>query len=412
MGAADVIPGVSGGTMALITGIYRKLVFSIHCVGLGLLKSLLSGAYWKGIWSILAGRVAMDDIDQLRARPAGIDRDVQITAFLILVGVGIVVAGLTMVKILPGLLLDYPTYTKGFFFGLVLASALIPWSMIRTKHPRQLIAFAAVAILTFLLMGIRLDTSSMAKGQIYVQWNGPEESFQLSAEKTRFAAAPPTETDKRYEKLGVFFRPATDMKIERGQRTAIPVLAVRAGVDSNMEASTLVNVRGESHLTVEQPTPLVGGKDTPLWYIFVVGVIAISAMILPGISGSFLLLMLGQYEYILFRVHSLVYEKNTDSLPVILIFMAGLGIGILAFSRFLNWLLDRAHDMTMAGLTGLMIGSLRKIWPFRTTDGVVDTAVLPSEFTNQVAITGTWFLLGLAVIGALSFFSRKAKNNL
>ncbi len=412
MGAADVIPGVSGGTMALITGIYRKLVFSIRCIGLGLVKSVLSAAYWRGVWATLLGRQPMDDIDQLRTRSADVDRDVQTTSFLVLVGLGIVIAGLSMVKILPGLLLDYPTYSKGFFFGLVLASALIPWGMIRTKQPRQLVVFGVVAILTFLLMGIRLDTSSMARGQIFVQWDGPEESLQLSAEKTRFSAAPPTEEDKRYEKLGIFFRPAADTKIMRGQRTAIPVLAIRAGEDSNLDAATLVLARGESNLKVEQPTPLQGGKDSPLWYIFLVGAIAICAMILPGISGSFLLLMLGQYEYILFRVHSLVYEKNIDSLPVILVFIAGISVGILAFSRFLNWLLDRAHDMTMAGLTGLMIGSLRKIWPFRTTDGVVDTTVLPSEFNNQVAITGVWFLFGLAIIWALSFFSRRAQNEL
>ena len=113
MGAADVIPGVSGGTMALITGIYRKLVFSLRCIGLGLLKSVLSAAYWRGVWATLLGRQPMDDIDQLRTRSADVHRDVQTTSFLVLVGLGIVIAGLSMVKILPGMLLDYPTHSKG-----------------------------------------------------------------------------------------------------------------------------------------------------------------------------------------------------------------------------------------------------------------------------------------------------------
>ena len=91
MGAADVIPGVSGGTMALITGIYRKLVFSIRCIGPGLVKSVLSATYWRGVWATLLGRQPMDDIDQLRNRSADVHRDVQTTSFLVLVGLGIVI---------------------------------------------------------------------------------------------------------------------------------------------------------------------------------------------------------------------------------------------------------------------------------------------------------------------------------
>ena len=97
--------------------------------------------------------------------------------------------------------------------------------------------------------------------------------------------------------------------------------------------------------------------DTP-WFLFLSGALAICAMILPGISGAFVLVLLGKYQAVLEAVN------GRDFLTLALV-AAGAGCGLVAFSRFLNWLLDRCHDATIAFLAGLMVGSLRKVWPWK-----------------------------------------------
>jgi len=96
------------------------------------------------------------------------------------------------------------------------------------------------------------------------------------------------------------------------------------------------------------------------WFIFISGALAICAMILPGISGAFILLILGKYHFILTSI------SNLD-IPVILVFGAGVVTGLLSFARFLSWLLGRYHDLTISALAGFIIGSLNKIWPWKET---------------------------------------------
>ena len=117
-------------------------------------------------------------------------------------------------------------------------------------------------------------------------------------------------------------------------------------------------------------------------------------MILPGVSGSFLLLMLGQYGFVLSKVYTLVYVRDTSVLPIVLVFLGGIAVGILAFSRVLNLALTKAHDITMAALTGLMLGSLRKLWPFGED-------LLPTQIDSTVGITALWFAVGLLIIVAM-----------
>ena len=121
-------------------------------------------------------------------------------------------------------------------------------------------------------------------------------------------------------------------------------------------------------VTVAIQTPLEGGGVPPLWWIFVAGAIAICAMILPGVSGAFLLLLLGQYHYVLFHLRGALGGSG-DSAVILVVFLSGIAVGILAFSRLLTRLLDRAHDETMASLVGLMLGSLSMLWPYQSLDG-------------------------------------------
>jgi len=142
--------------------------------------------------------------------------------------------------------------------------------------------------------------------------------------------------------------------------------------------------------------------NTPetLSFIYLCGAVAICAMILPGISGSFILVLLGKYQYVLDAVGRL-------DMMVLGVFTAGTATGILLFVRLLSWLLNKYHQMTMAGLTGLMIGSLRKIWPWKSmTELVTNDAgrgvtlarnMLPHQMTAEVYVA-----IGLALLGGLA----------
>lgn len=240
MGAADVVPGVSGGTMALVLGIYPRFIRALAQLGLPLLKDLV-GALRRGLGELL--RVI---------READLH-------FLVFLGAGIVGAVLTLAKIIPDLIETYPATMNGLFFGMIVASTVVPYRMLTRRGPVQAVSFVAAAGFAFWVTGLGL-------------------------------------------------------------------LSVQAGLP----------------------------------FLFVSGAIAICAMLLPGISGSFLLLILGQYTRVLGAIHD-------RDLLVIAVFGLGCVTGLLSFSRLLEWLLDHRRNATLAALCGLMIGSLRKIWPFEIT---------------------------------------------
>ena len=246
MGAADVIPGVSGGTIAFIMGIYDEFVGSIAKVDSEALGLLLKGKI-REFWKHINGNF-------LLALIAGIGASV------------VILAGLMQM-----LLSDHPIQTWAFFFGLIVASSI------------------------FILRGI-------------------------SGWKLRD---------------GLFL-----------------VLGCVLGV----VVCTL------------SPT------QTPdaLWFIFLSGAIAICAMILPGISGSFILLILGKYQYIMGVISGLASGQNVGSNIVILgVFLIGAVVGIIAFSKFLHWLLARRNKETLIVLAGFIIGSLVKVWPWSNTEAIV-----------------------------------------
>ncbi|MFW6236942.1 MAG: DUF368 domain-containing protein, partial [Desulfosudaceae bacterium] len=149
------------------------------------------------------------------------------------------------------------------------------------------------------------------------------------------------------------------------------------------------------------------------WFIFISGFIAICAMILPGLSGAFLLLILGKYEFITGAIKN---PLILDNLAILVVFAAGALAGILSFSRLLKWLLDRWHDLAMAFLTGLMTGSLRKIWPWKE---VLETTlvrdkihvlreanILPPEFGGEFVLALTLAAVGFAAVLLLERLSK------
>lgn len=253
MGAADIVPGVSGGTMAFITGIYDRLLGAIAAFDLLLLR-LLRERCWREAWHRVDG------------------------AFLLSLGAGILTSMLTLARLIGYLLEHHPLLVWSFFFGLILGSALLLLRRVTRWH---------AAALAGLLFGALLAAVS----------------------------------------------------------GLVPALALPA--------------HGVS--------------------FFLAGFVAICAMILPGVSGSFILVLLGLYPALLAAIEAL-------DLGVLVIFAAGAGCGLLAFSRLLHYLLAEHHAATLATLTGFLCGSLLVVWPWKLPVTVGDHAypAWPSTYAAQV----------------------------
>ncbi len=266
MGAADVVPGVSGGTIAFISGIYETLLASISAVNFSLLATFKKEGI-PGVWRAVNGN------------------------FLLPLLSGIAISILSLAKVVTYLMDHHPIGIWSFFFGLVLASIVLVVRMIRVPNGTVWVAGAAGAVLAYWI-------TTLTPG------NAAELSYG---------------------------------------------------------------------------------------YLFFCGFIAICAMILPGISGSFILVLLGAYRFVLDSLH----ERN---LAVIGVFAAGALIGITSFSHVLKWLFARFHDATVACLAGFMLGSLAKVWPWRT-GGAVDAPDAPWNWVDKDPLWLTAF--GLAALGAL-----------
>lgn len=263
MGMADVVPGVSGGTIAFISGIYEELIESIKSVDATALR-LLGTLRLKEFWRHINGR------------------------FLLPVLLGIAIAIFSLARLMTYLLTNHPIAIWSFFFGLIVASALL-----------------------------------VAK--------------QIGRWRVQTVAA------------------------------------------------CLIGAAAAWWITVATPA------ETPdtRWFILLSGAIAICAMILPGISGAFILLLLGKYQFIMQAVGDL-------NVPVIVIFVVGAAAGIISFSHLLSWLLKHWHDVTVAVLMGFMVGSLNKVWPWKEvvetyTDShgkimpLVERNVAPGAFRSPCA---------------------------
>jgi len=280
MGAADVVPGVSGGTIAFITGIYEELIESIKSVNLSSIKLLLQFKL-KDFWKAVNGN------------------------FLLSIVVGIAISVLSIAKLIKYLLEQHPILIWSFFFGLIVASAIVIAKKITEWKLRSIIA---------MIVGI---------GIAYM-----------------VTIVTPAETTDAY------------------------------------------------------------------WFLFLSGALAICAMILPGISGAFILLLLGKYEFILNALSSF-------KLDVIAVVGAGAAVGLLSFSNLLSWLLKKYHNMTIALLSGFMIGSLNKVWPWKeTVSTFIDrhgvekplnqNNIFPHTFENLSGQDANLaFAIGLAIIGFL-----------
>jgi putative membrane protein len=285
MGAANVIPGVSGGTMALILGIYEELIHAIRSLNLRFL----------GLIALLRIREAFSSVSW---------------PFLLSVGLGVILATLSLAQALSWLLITYPVVVWSFFFGLILSSVFTVGRVVREWRISTFVAIGVGAVGAYLLFGM------------------------------------------------------------------IPAVTPNAP-----------------------------------WFLVLSGILAICAMILPGISGAYILVLLGKYHYTLEALNNRDFET-------LFLLTVGAVVGLLSFVRILDWLLKRYYDLTMAILIGLMLGSLRRIWPWKKilttfidSHGNVVPAlqvnILPPSLDTEVVLAFLFMLLGFAIVLGLNYWEHK-----
>jgi putative membrane protein len=397
MGAADIVPGVSGGTIAFITGIYERFVTALRSLSLIFLVHLARGRPREAWRAILAMHWGV----------------------LIPLGLGVMTAVLTMSRIITGLMEDAPGPTYAFFFGLIIASAWIPFARMRRRTWEHAAAALLVAVAAFVFVGLQPDGLSIARA-----------AGEAEADAVVYAGKIRTPEDP-----DAIVGAALAMRAEAGA-TSAATLAIfdPRGLISEERAQALV---GDAGLTVEMlrseervaswlgahPAPLVLEQArAPLWWIFLCGLIAISAMMLPGVSGSFLLLFLGQYHVVLGAISGVVdaalrvIGREPDPLVVaaghtpiqdvtlLVVFNLGVLLGLGLFSRVVGWLLERRHDVTMAALTGLMVGALRQ--PGEVVLAEARVADQAGSYWVAVAVTGA---AGAAIVTMLHYVDTRSR---
>ncbi len=273
MGAADIVPGVSGGTIALVFGIYHRLVAAIQTgsTALGRLVKL----DWKG------GVAKLKEVEW---------------AFLIPLGAGIGVAVLALASLIKHQLEENPVEMAALFLGLVAGSVVVAWQLLAERDAVRIIVLVATGLGAFLLLGLREGTTDDVVSQ---------------------------------------------------------------------------------------------AADPAIWAFFLAGALAICAMILPGISGSFILVMVGMYAPVL----DAVTDRDIGSVTV---FGIGAVLGLALFSQVLHWALNEHYNTVMAVLIGLMLGSTRVLWPW--PHGVDSTRLGTPDESVGVAIAIALFAF-LLVIG-------------
>lgn len=393
MGTADIIPGVSGGTLALILGIYAELVDTIK----GMRPHILMYALQ---W--LKGGRRPEDFARVKEEWVHLN-----LGFLLTLISGIAVAIVAGSAVIPMLMENFPVATRASFFGLIIASVVVPLRMIGRGGGAKM---AVVAL------GIALGATFG-----FVITN-PANSFDMANEWTTVTSSGQTLKDiTRQGPSGlsaeqVFWAPQNE-----GLRSAVATSdASKFNELSDLHEANKSPVidkdalkarsRPYDEVLVPAGTPVQLPRPT-LWFVFFAGVIAICAMILPGISGSYILLILGVYFFILNALKGFLSTLAHGQIPVtqgafVIVFAFGCLVGILSFSRVLSYMLHNHAAPTLAVLVGLMVGCLRGIWPFRHSVDGIEMNYIPSGFDTSVGIALACMIAGIAVVAAFSWLGR------
>ncbi len=318
IGVANTIPGVSGGTLALMMGIYKRLIDAIGHINATLLRKAWDCACLrKGAWAALWRYV--------------VDADLFFLAWL--VG-GALLAIVATSRLMGWVLVHHPALAFAFFLGLVLASIIFPWRCLTRRSWKEFVSLVVAASLT---VGLSLAV--------------PESRRLEKAERKQALAT------------------------EQAQMSS-PQVSLDAGRAG---------------------------------FLFLAAMLAISAMVLPGVSGSFILLLLGAYFDILAAV-------NDRDLLVLTIFAFGALAGLLVCTRMVGRLLERYFNVTMAFMVGLMLGSLYELWPFKRVTQVGDSMLFLGNRLRGASPSQEWaaliaFGVGLAVVVVFALIAKKGADS-
>ena len=286
MGSADIVPGVSGGTVALVLGIYERLLTNI-------------GTAARAVRDLLRGRMS-----SARARIVEVE-----WLWLATLLIGILAAIVTLSAVLEGLLHDHPVPTAGVFFGLVAASTTVAWREIRDPARAHIVMAGSIAAITFVILGLRSATEATGEEVVTREW----------------------------------------------------------------------------------------------WVFTLAGAVAICAMILPGVSGSFLLVMIGMYTEVLGAVN----DRDVIALAATAV---GCAVGLGVFSTVLNRMLELHHDLVLAAMVGLMVGSLRVLWPWPAGTETTDIAAPEGQVLLTVSVGVAAAIVVIAVDAAVRRGSRRSAS--
>ncbi len=397
MGLADLVPGVSGATVALVLGIYPRALDAVSGIGWRMARRLRRAQFRAQL--VVGARDPGSLVNDADGRDAG---RVLLLASLAL-GVGLAIAGGS--RVLPPLLDEYPGQMGGLFFGLVLASVAVPIRRMERRTVRAWGLALAAALAAFWLTGLRAGTSGHAQGSVLLELERPaaEELVLTSANTTLWAS----DAEHGLRLAYGLARPATASAGTRSVRA--DVVARMAGTAANLPPGALRDVRAPVPVaSVSQTEPLAGGRDPALAYVFAAGVLAISAMSLPGLSGSFVLLALGLYGYVVHALRATLYHGDAGAAIVVATMIVAMTVGLLTFARILRRLFSRWPDAALAALAGLMLGSLRALWPFarHAPDGA-EVAALPIPGDPAVPGIVLMFAAGVLAVALLEGLARR-----
>ena len=406
MGLSDAVPGVSGGTMALVLGIYARLVDAVSGIGGAMLRRLRSRSFWTRLREEARRPAEVNPASSAAEDPEGAD-----AARLLLLAslaVGLVPALVAGSATLPSLLNLYPAQMRGLFLGLVLASVAIPARQIGRWRPALLLLAAGATLATAWFVGLPERTAGNARGTVALHFDEP------LARDALFTPRNVTLVAAQANGVEVAYGLASSATVPAGSTAAqLEVVARMAGAAGNAAPGAVHEVERSPVpvASVSQPEAMRGGRDPSLALVFVAGLLAISAMTLPGVSGAFVLLLLGLYHYVTHALKATLAGGDPESALVVATMVAAMGTGLLTFARVLRWLFDRWREGTLAVLVGLMAGSLRKLWPFveHGSDGS-EALAWPGVADPALGATVLLFAAGAGAVLALEAAGRRKKQ--
>lgn len=411
MGLSDVVPGVSGGTIAFVLGIYPAFMKALSSINFKWLRYLLL--------YVISG-FNKQYLEESKRHFLAIH-----WRFLLVLLSGMGIAIVIGASFIPALMERYPSQMRAFFLGLVLASIAVPLSFMR-RHTRGTVLLTLVtAAWVFLLLGFqgsppaKWSQVTTTKPQLLRDVSRAHPNMSLPSSiycpndtpYDNHALRSAVEATNSEQGTMLWHLCATlDSLTEDPESLA--VMWREAGM-SQSGTNPYGRATVPADTTIWVPTP-------SLWYVFISGAVAITAMVLPGVSGSFILLILGIYTFIFTTIRGAmlwVLMQQDNALPLLYlgVFSLGILLGVMVFSRVVTFMFRRYNDATLAILVGVMAGSLRVLWPFQIGSwghGIVKN-VMPTPddpLITSALLTVTGFLLVIGLAHASAIIEAKTKT--